>query len=93
MNRQITITDAIPSITESSPNPSSATDPAISAAVIPTVPSIVIQARLSHDNAFARAISRSRSGFGPTGADARADGARVMIGSSTGRLTALAPWL
>ena len=55
MKRQITITDAIPSIAESIPNPSSATDPAISAAVIATTPSTVIQAKLSHDSAFARA--------------------------------------
>ena len=61
MKRQMTMIEASASIAESSPNPSSAIDPAASAAVIATAPSTVIQARLTHESALAWPISRSRS--------------------------------
>ena len=53
MKRQITMIEASTSIAESKPNPSSAIDPATSAAVIPTAPSTVIQARLTHESVLA----------------------------------------
>ncbi len=49
------------SISESNPKPSSATEPAISAKMIATPASIVIQPILSQDSAFARRTSRTRS--------------------------------
>ena len=64
---------AKPSITESSPKPTRATDPATIPAAIATAPSIDIHTRLSHDSAFARRASRSvvaRSGTRRTGAGA-----------------------
>ena len=49
---------AKPSIALSSPNPINAIDDAAAPAVIATAPSIVIQARLSHDSNRTRLASR-----------------------------------
>ena len=61
VNRQMTITLAKPSMAESIPNPTRATEPAITPAVTATAPSIVIQPRLSQDSVLARRIWRPRS--------------------------------
>jgi hypothetical protein len=75
VNRQITMSDASASITESSPKPSNATEPARIAVVIPLAPSAVMQASDSHERVFAGRISRSRSrrstGAGAAGAMCR----------------------
>jgi hypothetical protein len=49
------------SISESRPNPSSATEPATSAAIVATPASIVIQATLSQASSFARQTRRGTS--------------------------------
>ena len=73
------------SITESRPNPSSATEPASAAAAIPIVPSAVIYTTLNHESALARRIRRSRcSASAPRGTVARAPGRAT---SRTGALT------
>src|SRR5207302_9515053 len=92
VNRQMTITDANPSIAESSPNPNKATEPATSAATIPIAPSSVIHARLNQDSAFARAISRSRSAGERPLVDRVALGdAEGSVGSSTGGVITRVP--
>src|SRR5436309_8255521 len=60
VKRQITIALAAPSIAESSPNPVSATLPAIRPTITPTVPSAVIHTRLNQDSSLARRTSGAR---------------------------------
>ena len=61
VNRQMTMMLARASMPLSRPNPSSATDPAITAAPIATPPSMPIQARVSQDSIRASRARRSQS--------------------------------
>ncbi|MGB0097263.1 MAG: hypothetical protein WBP81_32590 [Solirubrobacteraceae bacterium] len=60
-NRQITALAEASSISESRPNPNSATAPATSAAMIATAASSTIHPILSHDSTLARRTRRERS--------------------------------
>ena len=61
VNRQMTMMLATASIPLSRPNPSRATDPAITAAAIATPPSMPIHASVIHDSTRAVRASRSQS--------------------------------
>jgi hypothetical protein len=57
VKRQMMITLASPSMTESSPKPISAIDPARKPAISATAPSTAIQPSDSHDSSFTRPAS------------------------------------
>jgi uncharacterized membrane protein len=57
--RQMIVPAEATSIRESRPNPSNATDPAITAAMIPTLASMTIHRMLSHESVLATRTSRA----------------------------------
>ena len=62
VNRQMMITLARPSMAESRPNPSRATDPAMTVAMMAMAPSAAIQASDSQDTSLAWRAARCQPG-------------------------------